>query len=319
MSIKSQRKKRIKAEKQAAAQAARLKENWLQKVDRESKVDYLSVREVLESPDGAMAFFYNDGECAIAFIGQNDENEPGENSLQYFFRDKLNATWTESDSLRWTRAAFRAMFPLNQSIVDMMPADKVRVMRDMVYIENNCRLPEKAPTTVPHYTRESVLEIFKRGTDDRLVKNMFGTEWSLEMWQEPGYFVYDEKDGKGIVTFYVHEDEEEEHPIFTADCEITDEIRNATCDNPECKCAAPWNTITWACGCGNHHKGERYWVLPRFEVCTPKECDGTHVHLYGFCEVCFAIDLANGKKRQGISADHIHIAVTDGAPATVAA
>lgn len=162
---------------------------------------------------------------------------------------------------------------------------------------------------VPHYTREAVLSIFKHAVDPRLKLNPYDTELSLAVSDEPGQFQYDEVDGKGIIKFY--SDDDSDRLIFTADLFITDEMREefktSKCEAPGCDCQGEykWNELFYACACSKH-SGERYGYLPRFEVCSTTECDGNHVHLIGFCEVCFDVGLAEGKDLKDASGDHLH-------------
>jgi len=318
MSIKSERKKKIKQEKQAAQAAAmpphvaeahrvaaeaskqEAAEHW-DKIDRESKTEYTSVAEAIES--GAEPVFYNDGDVALAWCRPGFDKD-GEETMPFTWYTRAKAA--AASAPRLTRAMFRVFFPVNESIKRLTAdCEFVETLRKMVYSEEGLPLPEKTPAMIPHYTNEKVLQLFKDG-DPRITTNFYGTGKALELSQDPGYFTYGEDEhGNGIVIFKVTNYETAEvTTIFTAAVELTDKIRNAKCSAPDCKCNAPWTELIHGCECKRHHEGRNEDVLPRFELCSPTECDGKHVHLVGMCEVCFYEEVMEGKKLADVAADN---------------
>jgi hypothetical protein len=155
-------------------------------------------------------------------------------------------------------------------------------------------------TVLPHYTNDSVVALFK-GNDPRIRTNDYGTEKCIVLSDVPGYFQYSDKNG-GTATFY---NGDTQKPVFTAAREVTNEMREHKCTAPGCTSDHDWTQLTHACGCTTHHKGERYYVIPRLEVCSPDHCDGKHAHVFGLCEECFNSDLLAGKATKDITADGI--------------
>jgi hypothetical protein len=309
--------KKIKQEKLAAQQAKQVEtETLLQRIERKSHDVFSSVHELVTTDD-AIGFFYNDGECALAFLGSkdSDENEDAD-FLQFYFRDEMNEDGREGGP-PLTRKLFRVFFPLNESIANKVKSETVQTLREMVYQSKGFAVPETKivkPEVIPHYTQESVLALFK-SNDPRIRPNFYGTGRALELSQEAGYFQYDEDDnGDGIVTFTA-----DGVPLFTASVELNDTIRTAKCEGVGCECQATWRDIVYNCHCKHHHEGENHDVLPRFELCNETECDGQHVHLVGMCDVCFYADVREGKSVTAASADNISIQIVEGAPATAAA
>jgi hypothetical protein len=322
MSLRSEFKKRKKerkiAEAATAAKAAQQQETWLQRIARESEIEYDSVAEVLAT-DGNIAYFYNDGEVAIGFVGNNSVEVVTDNDfLRVDVRDVHNASRPEGLAPLF-RASFRALFPLNDSIVSVLKFGGNRIgrgigrindIRDKMYAALDRSIPVNYPTMVPHYMQQDVLNLFKNN-DPRIATNVYGLARALELSQEPGYFTYSEKNGGGIATFWVDDENGNGHPVFTTDVELSDEIRSAKCGNPECECDAKWTEILYNCGCKHHHEGERVYLLPRFELCSTTECDGQHAHLLGFCTTCFLGDLNDGKSLAEAGADNFQHRVYD--------
>lgn len=176
------------------------------------------------------------------------------------------------------------------------------------FFKNDKQEKQATPTpppqrTIPHYTAASVLQLF-RDNDPRIQQNPYGTEKSIQLSEVPGYFTYSDKKG-GIATFY---DGQTKKPVFTAAREINDELRAAKCGNPNCQDpdACSWDKLIYKCGCEEHHDGDRFDVIPRVELCDSTRCDGEHVHLLGFCDICFDIEDSDGKEPKDILADNIH-------------
>jgi hypothetical protein len=156
-----------------------------------------------------------------------------------------------------------------------------------------------AAQLVPHYTSKSVIALFD-SSDPRIRMNDYETSKSIQLSDEPGYFLYSDKNG-GTATFYVWS---VAGPIFTASVVITDEMRAAKCTAPGCGsgCGSDWTQIVDDCSCEAHHKDQHYDVIPRIEV-----CDDRHVHLAGQCYECFNSDLIDGKDLKDIGADNIQL------------
>jgi len=155
--------------------------------------------------------------------------------------------------------------------------------------------------TLPHYTTESVAALFAGGAP-RIRMNDYETCECLSLSEQRGYFKLSDKNG-GRVTFLTSDDE----PQFTAAVTITDEMRQAECDNPTCTSHPRWDELLHLCNCDEHHKGQLSDLVPRLEVCDPKDCDGTHVWLLGLCNECFDSDLIDDVPLKDITADNFKI------------
>jgi hypothetical protein len=125
--------------------------------------------------------------------------------------------------------------------------------------------------TLPHYTAESVAALFA-GNDPRIAMNDYETSKCLLLSEQEGYFKLSDKDG-GRLTFLTSDGK----PQFTAAVTIADEMRKAKCDNPACTSHHRWDELLHLCNCDENHRGQFFDLVPRLEVCDPKDCDGTHV------------------------------------------
>jgi hypothetical protein len=183
----------------------------------------------------------------------------------------------------------------------------VKSLRKKQAYESKKDLEVPEPPTLPRYNAAKVLELF-RNNDSRIRMNDYGTEKSIQLAEEPGYFRFSDKNG-GTATFYaVTYNPYKATPTFTAAVEITNEMRAAKCINPDCKCNADWTRITYDCGCTQHHDGERYHVIPRIETCSIEAgCDGLHAHLIGLCSICFDMEEEEGKEGIDMKADGFHL------------